>query len=89
MATMGMAAVAPLKSVIISFPKGTPGNVVEQAIQTVKDSGGEITHVYNIIQGFSANVPDTGLEQVQTLGQAFNMVVEEDQLVQTNNGMGI
>jgi hypothetical protein len=46
-----VAAVAqPQKSVIISFPKDTPGDILEKAKNAVKEAGGFITHEYTIIK---------------------------------------
>lgn len=45
-----VAAVAQQKSVIVSFPKGTPDSVVAQAKHAIIAAGGVITHEYKVIQ---------------------------------------
>ncbi|EEP78359.1 predicted protein [Uncinocarpus reesii 1704] len=41
-----MASSTPRKSVIVTFPEGTPDSVVEDAKQAIKQNGGTITHEY-------------------------------------------
>ncbi|KAF2002511.1 hypothetical protein P154DRAFT_488535 [Amniculicola lignicola CBS 123094] len=83
-------AVAPLKSVIISYPNDTPQSVVDQAMESIKAAGGEITHIYNIIKGFACMAPATILESVQTMNTEHQVTIEEDQVVRTQEqGMGM
>ncbi|KAK3191801.1 hypothetical protein K4F52_002227 [Lecanicillium sp. MT-2017a] len=78
----GALAVDQKKSAIIYFEDpNTPDSIVEQARQKVIDAGGKITHVYNIIKGFSAIAPEKALEMVQTFGTSYSVRVEEDQVV--------
>jgi hypothetical protein len=46
----GALAVDVQKSVIISYPSETPDSVLDQAKQAIKDSGGVITHEYQLIK---------------------------------------
>ncbi|KAF1990693.1 hypothetical protein K402DRAFT_389623 [Aulographum hederae CBS 113979] len=82
-------AAAPHKSVIISYPDGTPDSVIAEAIKAIKAAGGVITHEYKIIKGFAANAPAKALETVQIMGDKYNAIIEEDQIVTTQNGIGI
>jgi hypothetical protein len=45
-----VAAIAPQKAVIITYPADTPGSVIDQAMQAIKDAGGVITHEYKLIK---------------------------------------
>jgi hypothetical protein len=47
--------------------------------------GGVITHEYNIIKGFAAEASEQALETVQALGASNNILIEDDQIVSTNN----
>ncbi|KAF2471288.1 uncharacterized protein BDR25DRAFT_285781 [Lindgomyces ingoldianus] len=76
-------AVAPQKSVVISYPKDTPQSVVDQAMDAIREAGGQITHTYS--KGFACNAPAAVLEQVQAWGSEYNALIEEDQVVTTNN----
>ncbi|KAF2180252.1 hypothetical protein K469DRAFT_715502 [Zopfia rhizophila CBS 207.26] len=84
LAAYAMAA-APLKSVIISYPNETPPHIVDQAMDAIREAGGQITHTYNIIKGFACHAPAAVLEQVQAWGNEYNALIEEDQIVTTNN----
>ncbi|TID20164.1 Proteinase inhibitor [Venturia nashicola] len=78
-----VAAVAQLKSVIVTFPKGTPDNVVTQAREAVIAAGGVITHDYdkNFIQGFAATASAKAFDTVNALSSAYNPTIEEDQII--------
>ncbi|ORY10565.1 hypothetical protein BCR34DRAFT_485403 [Clohesyomyces aquaticus] len=78
-------AVAPQKSVIISYPGNTPQSVVDKAMDAIREAGGQITHTYTIIKGFACHAPAAVLEQVQAWGSEYNAVIEEDQIVTINN----
>lgn len=83
--TNSNAKQAPLKDVIVSYPKGTPNSVVENAMDTIKDAGGIITHEYGLIVGFAAKVSSKALDMVSTLGVEYGVMVEEDQIVSINS----
>ncbi|ATY67234.1 ase propeptide [Cordyceps militaris] len=55
-------------SVIVSFPNGTPESVVAEARQKIIDGGGQITHDYQIIKGFSAIAPRNRSNSWKLLG---------------------
>ncbi|OCK80186.1 hypothetical protein K432DRAFT_382465 [Lepidopterella palustris CBS 459.81] len=78
-------AVAPQKSVIVSYPDNTPDSVLSQAKAAIVDAGGIITHEYKIIKAFACNAPAAVLENVQAWGSAYNAVVEDDSVVSINN----
>lgn len=40
----------PQKSVVISFPSGTPGHVLEQTEAAITEAGGFITHEYKLFK---------------------------------------
>ncbi|OAA76352.1 Proteinase inhibitor, propeptide [Akanthomyces lecanii RCEF 1005] len=83
----GSLAVDRKVSVIISFDDpNTPDDIVAAARQKIIDGGGQITHDYQIIKGFSAIAPEKSLEVVQTFGSDHSIRVEEDQVVTANSG---
>jgi hypothetical protein len=47
---MVSAATQPQKSVIVSFPKDTPTDILDKAKEAVLTAGGMITHEYTIIK---------------------------------------
>jgi hypothetical protein len=44
------AVAQPQKSVIVSFPKDTPSEILDKAKNAVIEAGGFITHEYTIIK---------------------------------------
>jgi len=84
LATFAMA-VAPQRSVIISWPKDTPDEIVEQAKEAIRNAKGVITHEYNIIKGFAAVGPATVFEMVSTLSDTYKCEIEEDGIVTTQH----
>lgn len=38
------------KSVIVSYPEGTPESVLDQAKDAIRQAGGQITHEYTLIR---------------------------------------
>ncbi|KAG0647901.1 Uncharacterized protein D0Z07_5898 [Hyphodiscus hymeniophilus] len=100
-ATVALAVQMPLKSVIVSYPDDTPDSVVDKAMDAVKAAGGmvcarlsishnllgfRITHEYKLIKGFAAKAPAKVLETVQTWGNDYHAIIEEDQMVTAVGG---
>ena len=50
-------------------------------MDAIKAAGGIITHQYKLIKGFAAKAPAKVLETVQTWGNDYHAVIEEDQMV--------
>ncbi|KAJ5984380.1 hypothetical protein N7481_006479 [Penicillium waksmanii] len=75
---LSLALAKSFKSVIITFPKGTPSNVIDEA------KGGVITHEYHLINGFAAEAPVTCLETISAQSSEYNPTIEEDQIVSAN-----
>lgn len=44
------AAKLPQVSVVISWPEGTPGHVLDAAKKTIEEAGGMVTHEYQIFK---------------------------------------
>ncbi|EAT90867.1 hypothetical protein HBI56_217240 [Parastagonospora nodorum] len=84
LATFAMA-VAPQKSVIMSWPNDTPDSVVQAAKQAIIDAKGTITHEYNIIKGFACTGPASVFEFVSTMNNDHKPEIEEDGVVYTQN----
>jgi hypothetical protein len=49
-AVSGALAVDIQKSVVITYPHDTPTSVLDQAKNAIKESGGMITHEYQLIK---------------------------------------
>ncbi|KAF2826375.1 hypothetical protein CC86DRAFT_406651 [Ophiobolus disseminans] len=73
------------KSVIMSWPNGTPDSVVQTAKQAIIDAGGVITHEYNIIKGFACHGPASIFEKVSTMDANHKPEIEEDGIVYTQD----
>jgi len=80
-----VAAVAQQKSVIISYPKDTPQNIVDQARDAIVAAGGIITHEYKLIKGFACTASAKAFDTVNELTASFQPTIEEDQVISINN----
>lgn len=58
-----LAATAPQKPVIVTYPANTPNSVIDQAMQAIKDAGGMITHEYKLIKYVT---PDSSFMMILT-----------------------
>ncbi|EME85299.1 uncharacterized protein MYCFIDRAFT_113691, partial [Pseudocercospora fijiensis CIRAD86] len=68
--------------IIVSYPKGTPPWVLDQAKKAVLDAGSLITCMideYTLIKGFAAKVPAKIMDEIRTLGADYNVLIEQDQ----------
>lgn len=77
-------ATQSLKSVIITFPKGTPSKNIDEAKASIVKSGGVITHEYHLINGFAAEVPTNTLETLSAESSEYKPTIEADQVVSAN-----
>ncbi|KAF7868336.1 hypothetical protein EAF04_004868 [Stromatinia cepivora] len=84
-ATAALSAALPQKAVIVSYPDNTPDDVVQKAMDAIKAAGGMITHEYILIKGFAAKAPAQVLVTVQSWGNDYHAIIEEDQIVSANN----
>ncbi|KAJ5928045.1 hypothetical protein N7466_007001 [Penicillium verhagenii] len=85
MALLPLALAAKsLKSVIVTFPKGTPSNVIADAKNALVASGGIITHEYTLINGFAAEAPVNALQTLSTESTEYKPIIEEDKIVTAN-----
>ena len=80
---MTTAAVVPMHSVIISFPAEAPDHLLQNAKDAVIAAKGKITHEYNIIKGFAAQLPKSAMETIQTMSTEYPALIESDGLVTT------
>ncbi|TVY41400.1 Uncharacterized protein LOCC1_G003854 [Lachnellula occidentalis] len=80
-----LGAVAPQKSVIITYPDATPNDIIDSAKSAIKDAGGIITHEYKLIKGFAAKAPAKVLESFMASANDYHAVIEEDQMVSINS----
>ncbi|KAK2732620.1 hypothetical protein FQN57_002597 [Myotisia sp. PD_48] len=79
-----MAATPGMKSVIVSFPNGTPDSVVQKAKDEIRNNGGKVTVEYTLIPGFAADAPEELLNRVKTLDSSHPATVEDDTIVSVN-----
>ncbi|KAM5433326.1 hypothetical protein McanMca71_004144 [Microsporum canis] len=75
---------AQMKSIIVSYPEGTPDSVIQKAKETIVEAGGKITHEYNLIKGFSAEAPEDLFENLKSMDASYPASIEEDQVVSVN-----
>lgn len=73
------------KGFVVSFgDANTPDSVITQAKNKVKELGGQITHSYTLIKGFSARgsvaMFDSIEESVAQFASQYRPSVEEDQM---------
>ncbi|KAG0633745.1 hypothetical protein HOY80DRAFT_589683 [Tuber brumale] len=81
-----LAAAEKCVNYIVTFQPNTPDSVIERAIATVKANGGQVTHVYTIIKGFSVCAPHEAVSRVSILASEWEPVIEEDSVVTTQSG---
>ncbi|PMD39004.1 hypothetical protein L207DRAFT_490842 [Hyaloscypha variabilis F] len=84
--TVVMAAAQPQKAVIVSYPNDTPDSIIDAAKDAIVAAGGVITHEYKLIKGFAAKASAKVLDTVQTMGNDYHAVIEEDQMVSVVGG---
>ncbi|CAI7661773.1 unnamed protein product [Penicillium bialowiezense] len=76
--TLPLALAASLKSVVVTFPKGTPDSVISQAKHSL------VASVRTLINGFAAEAPDTALQTLSTQDAKYHPEIEEDKVVKAN-----
>ncbi|KAJ5443662.1 uncharacterized protein N7458_007534 [Penicillium daleae] len=77
-------AAKSLKSVVVTFPNGTPARVIDQAKDSLVAAGGVITHEYHLFPGFAAEAPVNALQTLSTQDAAYKPTIEEDKIVTAN-----
>ncbi|KAF3766252.1 hypothetical protein M406DRAFT_322293 [Cryphonectria parasitica EP155] len=82
-AIMGISAVDVQKSFIVYFNKDTPQDVVNSAMQVIKDAKGQITHEYDLINGFAATAGEKVFDSMFTWVQSNGGAIEEDKTYST------
>ncbi|RPA94710.1 hypothetical protein L873DRAFT_1700776 [Choiromyces venosus 120613-1] len=76
-----LAAAGKSVNYIVTFQPDTPDEVIRDCMAAVKANGGQITHEYTIIRGFSALAPEAAVNQVSTMASEWKPVIEEDSVV--------
>ncbi|KAI0809417.1 hypothetical protein GGR55DRAFT_649883 [Xylaria sp. FL0064] len=84
-AAHGAFAVDIQKAIIMSFPRDTPDNVINRAMDDIRKAGGTITHEYKLLKGFAAKAPQKIIESVTEWSTEYHAVIEEDQIVEISN----
>ncbi|PWY78413.1 hypothetical protein BO94DRAFT_497593 [Aspergillus sclerotioniger CBS 115572] len=75
---LGLLPLALAESILVTFPSGTPDSVVDGAKKSIVDAGGQITHEYTLLKGFSANAPEKAIQQMSTESAAYKPNIEKD-----------
>lgn len=104
LAVVALAATTQQKPVIVSYPKGTPDRIIEEAMEAVRKAvrppttaasafanssqGGLITHEYHLIKGFAARISDETLDLIQTMGEGEHAPTVEEDKVVSINAHG-
>ncbi|KAG7098523.1 hypothetical protein E1B28_000463 [Marasmius oreades] len=53
---------------MVIFKPGTPQSEIDKYVNQVQDNGGEVHHKFDsTLHGFSATIPETQLQQLQSL----------------------
>ncbi|CCU82405.1 unnamed protein product [Blumeria hordei] len=68
-------------SVIISFPKTTPDDVIQDTKSHIEKNGGVVDHDLQIINGFSTTASNTIIEQILDLKKEWAPEMELDSTV--------
>ncbi|KAB8228712.1 hypothetical protein ETB97_010585 [Aspergillus alliaceus] len=64
--------------IVVTYPKDTPSSVLEDAMNSVISAGGRITHKYQLINGFSADAPESAVQQISVQSAKYNPTIEKD-----------
>ncbi|KAF2688637.1 hypothetical protein K458DRAFT_414369 [Lentithecium fluviatile CBS 122367] len=83
LAALAMAVPPKLHSVIISFPNDAPDHLLQAAKDMVLKGKGKITHEYNIIKGFAAEIAESTMPSIQALSTEYPPLIEGDMPVHT------
>jgi fructose-specific phosphotransferase system IIC component len=86
------------KAVVFSYPDATPQDIVDAAMDKIVALGGMVTHEFKLFKsvlagvwslsltsrrGFAATIPPKSVEMVSALSSEFVPMVEEDQIMNT------
>ncbi|PLN77853.1 hypothetical protein BDW42DRAFT_176030 [Aspergillus taichungensis] len=75
---LALLPLALAKSVLVTFPEGTPDDVIRESKESLEKAGGTITHTFNLIKGYSAEAPDVAIQQVSPQSGPYKAAVEDD-----------
>ncbi|KAE8350747.1 hypothetical protein BDV28DRAFT_138510 [Aspergillus coremiiformis] len=76
---LGYLSLALANPIIVTYPKDTPPSVLEDAMKSVTNAGGRITHKYQSIRGFAADAPESAVQQISVQSAKYNPTIEKDQ----------
>ncbi|KAB8069562.1 hypothetical protein BDV29DRAFT_161296 [Aspergillus leporis] len=75
---LGCLPLALANSIVVTYPKDTPLSVLEDAKNSVIKAGGKITHEFQFINGFSADAPESAVQQISAQSAKYNPSIEKD-----------
>ncbi|KAE8357662.1 hypothetical protein BDV27DRAFT_138919 [Aspergillus caelatus] len=75
---LGCLSVSLANPIVVTYPKDTPPSVLENAMKSVIDAGGRITHKFQLINGFSADAPESAVQQISVQSAKYNPTIEND-----------
>ncbi|KAE8145578.1 hypothetical protein BDV25DRAFT_164362 [Aspergillus avenaceus] len=78
---VGGLSLAWANPIVVTYPKDTPSSVLEDAKNSVINAGGRITHEYQLIKGFSADAPESAVQQISAQSAQYSPTIEKDMSV--------
>ncbi|KAB8206506.1 hypothetical protein BDV34DRAFT_193957 [Aspergillus parasiticus] len=75
---LGCLSLSLASPIVVTYPKDTPPSVLEDAMESVISAGGRITHRFQFINGFSADAPESAVQQISVQSAKYNPTIEED-----------
>ncbi|KAE8405245.1 hypothetical protein BDV37DRAFT_281916 [Aspergillus pseudonomiae] len=75
---LGCLTLSLANPIVVTYPKDTPPSVLEDAMKSVISAGGHITHKFEIINGFSADAPESAVQKISVQSAKYNPTIEKD-----------
>ncbi|KAG2421608.1 hypothetical protein HFD88_005583 [Aspergillus terreus] len=77
---LGVLPAILAESIVVTYPKGTPDGVVEEAKKAITDAGGCITHTFTLLKGFSAQgATEAMINRISVETAEYRPTIEKDQ----------
>ncbi|KAJ8077551.1 hypothetical protein PM082_001983 [Marasmius tenuissimus] len=68
---------------IVVFKSGTSQEEIDKHADSINKNGGEVHHRHSLLKGFSASIPESQLQQLQSLQGDVIDYIEPDGIVKT------
>ncbi|KAL4898414.1 hypothetical protein BDV59DRAFT_166788 [Aspergillus ambiguus] len=77
---LGFVPAILAEAIVVTYPSGTPDQVVEDAKNAITSAGGCITHTFTLLKGFSAQqVNEAMINQISVETAEYKPTIEKDQ----------